>query len=91
MHASTRPFDAAAQDAVEQALHEASRRHLAAIRASLDATRALAAAPPGGKADAYRRLAEALREQADAERAYERLRQGVRGESYAGRPRFRRY
>lgn len=76
---------------VDETLDDASRRHLDATRAALHATRALSSAGPGETADAYRRLEAAVREQADAERAYERLRQQVHAAAYTGRPRFRRY
>lgn len=81
----------AAGDAAEETLQRTLRAHLAAIDASRDACRRLAAAGPGERQDAWRGLQEALRRQSDAERAFERARQQARPPPYGGRPRMSRY
>lgn len=80
-----------AQERDDEEVARAHREYLDAVRASVEASRALLAAGPGERNRAHRAFMDATRRQASAEQAYERLRQRHQGEPYAGRPRMRLY
>lgn len=63
--------------------------YLDAVRASVEASRALLSAGPGERHRAHHAFMEATRRQAVAERAYERARQQAANAPYAGRPRMK--
>lgn len=86
-----RSIDDSAQEEAERALAAARESHLRAIAESVATIRAFSEALAGDRTVAHRRLQDALRAQADAERAYERARQQANGVSYAGRPRLSRH
>ena len=70
-------------------VEESLREYLDAVQASVKASRALLTAGPGERQKAHRAFMDASRRQADAERAYERARQGSQRPPLASRHRLR--